>query len=114
GDQIGIEEIVLDRPWLNLVVDTTGAANWDIVPEGEPTGETDDSGLEMKLEQIEIIDGRFVYNDKEMDMLLELAGLNFDISGEMYGTATQLLAEGGSDRFSLAYEGTSFISNVSL
>src|SRR5690554_5021887 len=114
GDQMGIEEIVLDRPWLNLVVDTTGAANWDIVPEGEPAGETEGSGLEMKLEQIEIIDGRFGYSDKEMDMLLELAGLNFDISGEMYGTATQLLAEGGSDRFSLAYEGTSFISNVSL
>lgn len=114
GDQIGIEEIVLDRPWLNLLVDTTGNVNWDIVPEGEPTEASGDSGLEMKLEQIEIIDGLFVYNDKELNMLLELAGLNFDISGEMYGTATQLLADGGSDRFSLVYEGTSFISNVSL
>ena len=114
GDQMGIEEIVLDRPWLNLIVGKTGNVNWDIVPEGEPSDESSEGDLDLKLDHVEIIDGRFVHNDREMDMFIELAALNLKIAGEMYGTAAQLLAEGGSDRFTLNYEGTNYISNVAV
>ncbi len=110
----GIEEIILERPWLNLVVGQSGNANWDIVPEGESEAEPSQGDVELKLEKIEIIDGGFVYNDREANMLLKLANLNFNVSGEMYGTSAQLLAEGGAERFSLNYEGTYFISNVSV
>lgn len=115
GEQTGIEEIILDRPFINLIVGKTGNANWDIVPEGEPSEEASEGGdLELKLEKIEIIGGRFIYDDREVNMLLDMADLNFDISGEMYGSATQLVADGGSGSFTLNYEGTSYISAVSV
>ncbi len=118
GGQIGIDEIILGQPRLNLVVAQSGNVNWDIVPEGEPDTapkeELSEDELELKLEKIEIINGQFIYNDHEANMLLQMDGLNFDISGEMYGTATQLLAEGEAERFLLAYEGTNYISNVSV
>ncbi len=113
-EQIGIEEIVLEQPRLNLIVGQSGNVNWDIVPEGEPSEETTESDMELKLEKVEIINGLFVYDDREANMLLRLAGLNFNISGEMYGTAAQLLAEGGAEQFFLSYDGTSYISNLSL
>ena len=113
-EQIGIDEIVFDRPWLNLVVGQKGNVNWDIVPDGEAEEGSTGDAMELKLEKIEIIDGRFAYDDREINMLLELAGLNFNISGEMYGTSAQLLAEGGTERFSLNYDSTSYISNVSV
>lgn len=114
GEQMGIEEIVLDNPFLNLIVGKTGNANWDIVPEGEPTDEPSDDDLELKLDRIGIINGRFIYDDREANMLLEMAGLNFDISGEMYGTEAQLLADGGADRFTLTYDSINYISGVSM
>jgi hypothetical protein len=113
-DNMAIEEIVLERPWLNLIVGQSGNANWDIVPEGEPESEPSESEFDLKLDKIELINGNFIYNDREANMLLEMAGINLDISGEMYGTAAELLAEGGSERFTLNYEGTSYISGVSV
>ncbi len=118
GGQMGIDEIVLGQPRLNLVVAQSGNVNWDIVPEEQtdtiPEEEPSEDELELKLEKIEIIDGKFAYDDREANMLLQMTGLNFDISGEMYGTATQLLAEGEAERFLLNYEGTNYISNVSV
>ncbi len=118
GGQMGVDEIILGQPRLNLVVAQSGNVNWDIVPEGEPETapeeETAEDDLELNLEKIELIDGQFIYDDREANMLIQLDGLNFDISGEMYGTATQLLTEGDAERFLLAYEGTNYISNVSV
>lgn len=115
---MGIDEIILGQPRLNLLVAQSGNVNWDIIPE-EPTDTTaeeepSEDELDLKLEKIEIIEGQFIYDDREANMLLQMDGLNFDVSGEMYGTATQLLAEGEAKRFLLNYEGTSYISNVSV
>jgi hypothetical protein len=114
-ESIAIEEIILERPFLNLVVGKTGNVNWDIVPESQPDEESpSDEAMELQLEKIEIINAVFLYDDRESDMQLRLTGINFDVSGEMYGTAAQLLAEGKADRFSLRYSGVNYISNVSV
>ncbi|MGM0620414.1 MAG: AsmA family protein, partial [Bacteroidota bacterium] len=114
-DQIGIEEIILVSPRLNLVVGKSGDANWDIAKEsGEVSETTEESGMELQLEKIEITDANFIYDDRELDMLLQLVNININISGEMYGTAAQLLAEGTSEKLSLNYEGSNYISNLSI
>jgi uncharacterized protein involved in outer membrane biogenesis len=68
---MGIEEIILDRPQLKLVVGKTGNVNWDIAKESRPaTEEAESEGLDLNLEKIEIISARFIYDDRETDMLL--------------------------------------------
>jgi len=121
-ENIGIEEIILDRPVLKLVVGSTGNVNWDIAVESEETtevvssenGENEEDGLEIRLEKIEIKDAGFVYDDREINMLLNLDDIDIDISGEMYGTAAQLLAEGTAAQFLLNYAGVNYISNTSV
>ncbi|MGC9354721.1 MAG: AsmA family protein [Mariniphaga sp.] len=121
-ENIGIEEIILDRPVLKLVVGPTGSVNWDLMLESEEVaeavppvaGDTKEDGLVLQLEKIEIIDANFIYEDREIDMLLKFDDIDIDISGKMYGTAAQLLAEGTAAKFLLDYDGVNYISNTSV
>lgn len=121
-DNIGIEEIILDRPVLKLVVGPTGNVNWDLMLVSDEsaetvspaTGDTEDDGLVLQLEKIEIIKANFIYEDREIDMLVKFDDIDIDISGEMYGTAAQLLAEGTAAKFLLNYAGVNYISNTSV
>jgi len=121
-ENIGIEEIILDRPLLKLVVGTTGNANWDLVLDSDETSETmpaesdvaEEDGLVLQLEKIEITNANFIYDDRETNMLLRLDDIDINISGEMYGTSAQLLAEGTAARFLLNYAGVNYISNTSV
>ncbi len=113
---MNIGEIVLKRPQLKLVVGETGDVNWDLVLETKPEvpADTMESALELELDKIDISDALFVYDDRELDMLLRFEGINIGISGNMYGTAAELLAEGNAANFLLAYKGTSYISHTTL
>jgi hypothetical protein len=121
-ENIAIEEIILDHPVLNLVVGPTGNVNWDIAVESEQTPEVvstpsevnEEEGLELQLEKINIADANFIYEDREISMLLNLDDIDIDVSGKMYGTAAQLLAEGTAARFLLNYAGVNYISNTSV
>jgi hypothetical protein len=78
------------------------------------TKETEENGLVLQLEKIGIADANFIYDDQETNMLLRLDDINIGISGEMYGTSAQLLAEGTAARFLLHYDGVNYISNTSV
>lgn len=119
-ENMAIEEIILDRPVLKLVVGPTGNVNWDITLDSDENIETTsaantgtvDDGLVLQLEKIEITDANFIYDDREINMFLGLDDIDIGISGEMYGTAAQLLAEGTAARFFLDYDSVNYISNT--
>ncbi|WP_372934090.1 AsmA family protein [Mariniphaga sediminis] len=115
---IAIEEIILDAPRMNMVVGQSGNVNWDLAVESNegPKEELPEEGdgLEFQLEKIKLTDAGFIYDDKAANMLLRFENIDVDISGEMYGTAAQLLAEGKLERFSLDYGGVNYVSNIAL
>src|SRR5690606_5595303 len=51
---------------------------------------------------------------REINMLLGLDDIDINISGEMYGTAAQLLAEGTAARFFLDYDSINYIINTTV
>lgn len=119
-ENMAIEEIILVRPVLKLVVGPTGNANWDIALDSDEnsqipsavTSDTEDDGLVLQLNKIEITDANFIYDDREINMFLGLDDIDIGISGEMYGTAAQLLADGTAARFFLDYDSVNYISNT--
>jgi uncharacterized protein involved in outer membrane biogenesis len=119
-----IEEINLMQPKLNLIVGKTGNANWDVTNESESETrpeisaknyETDkEEAFAIQLEKIDIKNATVVYNDRETNMLLVFENVNLDVKGKMYGTATELQADGNVERFSVDYDSVGYISNVAL
>lgn len=119
-----IEEIILEKPKLKLVVNDVGKTNWDLMNSSGPqmVGQTSKSAqdratgnsFELQLEKISIKDASFLYDDKTAKIALGLSDINLDISGKMFGTSTELLTEGKAGEFTLKYNNVAYISNTSL
>lgn len=117
----GIEKIVIEQPLLNLLVNSSEKANWDITfPEnqGEVATETSatepEKPFEIRLEKIVINNGRMVYRDIPAELNLGLSGINLALDGKMYGTETTLNVTGKAGDFRVEYDSVQYISNVAL
>lgn len=117
----GIEKIVIEQPLLNLLVNSSEKANWDITfPEnkGEVATETSatepEKPFEIRLEKIVINNGRMVYRDIPAELNLGLSGINLALDGKMYGTETTLNVTGKASDFRVEYDSVQYISNVAL
>jgi hypothetical protein len=113
SEGISISSIRLDRPSINLVVNKSGKSNWDITktatnqqvkPEGKSTS--------VDLKKIEIRDAILVYNDESTPMLLSLRNGNFDISGALKGSNSQLNIMGKADSINFEYNSSRYVSNL--
>ncbi len=118
---ISIDDITLDKPQLKLVVNAAGNANWDLIKSGDSTEPesanqptTTDNSFKLQLDNIEINDATFLYRDNLAKMAVDFLGINFGITGKMYGSTTELITEGKVDDFNLNYSGVDYISNTSL
>ncbi len=114
SDNKSIDEIELLQPKLHLIVSKKENANWDIVEAPQEQKAEETGSFDMQLDKITIKNAVVIYDDRDANMLLGLDGINFDIEGEMYGTSAKLQANGSINRFSLYYDGSNYISNVSL
>ncbi len=115
GSNRSIDEIELSNPKLHLIVSEQEEVNWDVVESQEEQIPADTSqSFNLQLEKITIKNAHLIYDDRDAQMLLNLEDINFDLKGEMYGTSAKLEADGGIGRFSLIYDGSTYISKVSL
>ncbi len=127
-DGIVIHKIILDNPELTFKVTEDGKANWDITKaEEEPsqfvkvnyTGpETQEPAPEdefvMQLEEVIINGAKVIYDDKSLGLFLGFVGSDFNISGNMYGSTTELNSNGDVKQFSMIYDSTEYVTNTSL
>lgn len=114
-----IEEIILEKPSLNLVVAESGNVNWDVAPasgtaEKKSAAAADSEEFQLALENIEVNDAHLIYNDKLAKMRADLEDINLDISGEMFGNTTQLNIGGVVRDLTYSMEGVTYVSNTSL
>lgn len=117
----GIEKIVIEQPLLNLLVNSSEKANWDITfPENQGKVATETSAtepekpFEIRLEKIVINNGIMVYRDVPAELNLGLSGINLALDGKMYGTETTLNVTGKAGDFRVEYDSVQYISNVAL
>lgn len=116
-----LEEIILDGPKINLLANEKGENNWDVMNEGESVSSSkaaDQSATEddmkMQLDKIEIRDATFAYYDKPGNTKVLLENLDFTLSGELYGSTTQLETEGEIENLTFSYNDIKYISNTTL
>lgn len=95
-----IKSVIIDQPHVNAIVNSDGQANWDIMKDQqmpmediqrpESAGEPGASGLKMSLRRFTVNDGLLRYTDKESDMSAAMEDLDFNLSGNMAGSQTEL------------------------
>jgi uncharacterized protein involved in outer membrane biogenesis len=95
-----IKSVVIDRPFVNAIVNSDGQANWDIMkeqekpdgeaPQPESDGQAEAPGLKMSLRRFTVNEGRLRYTDRESDLSASVEDLDFNLSGNMAGSQSVL------------------------
>ena len=136
-----LNQILIDKPIINLLVLKNGKANWDIAkedsneamevssedkvaPEKEDVNKENNSSSEkesgsegsfkMKLKAFIINDANIVYNDKESDMSSIIKDLDFELSGDMTENNTNLKIETEIDEITYKMENVAYLNKAEI
>jgi hypothetical protein len=115
-DNLTINELILDKARLNLLVNKANKANWDIMPESgkAPASPKESSSFGMELSKIKINQATVSYNDLTLPMLVDFRDVNMEVKGKMYGNNTDLQLDGVAEQFNLEYDSTVYIAKTRL
>ncbi|MCC7505922.1 MAG: AsmA family protein, partial [Saprospiraceae bacterium] len=114
GDAVEINGLYLQKPVLNVYVLSNGKANYDITKPDDtakPAQETE-SGGKTKLDHYAISEGTLRYNDRSLDMDVEITGLEHEGSGEFYTDLYDLTMETHAQALSVNYGGIQYLRNA--
>lgn len=121
GDQIVVEEILLNDPKILVLVLEDGSANYDIAnpSEEEPVLEEADSedtsssenSINIGIERWAITNGEMVYNDQSLNFYTRLIGLSHEGSGDFTLDVLDLTTNTVIESASLGFEGVEYASN---
>ncbi|MEO9482791.1 MAG: AsmA-like C-terminal region-containing protein [Ekhidna sp.] len=129
GDQIIVEEILLDNPNILVLVLPDGQANYDIAKEGsadespqpeateevlDQTSSNEDADLSVGIEKWSIRNGKVVYRDQSMNFFTSITGLNHEGSGDFSLDVFDLTTRTTVDDVAMGFEGVEYVSNKSL
>jgi hypothetical protein len=86
SEPVAIKSVHLEKPMLEIYVTENGTANYDITlpseaPAEEPTAEADYSGLVIQLQEYSISGGHLLYDDRSIDVMVDIDGLDHAGSG---------------------------------
>jgi hypothetical protein len=109
-----VRSIIVDSPVINAIVLNDGSVNWDIMKESGAEAEVETESTEMKLllKEIVIHDGWVGYSDSESDMSAALSGLEFNMSGDMTSSRTNLLMAVTAQKVTFVMEGVKYLSGA--
>jgi uncharacterized protein involved in outer membrane biogenesis len=109
GDEINIKTIHILNPVVNAIVLADTTANWDIMKvteEDTVTTVEEPSAFKLGLKDLTITNGRIVYKDETMNLVTEIIGLNFNLSGDMTADFTALKTITTIDTLNLKMDGS--------
>jgi len=115
GSEINIKSIKVESPIVNAIVLADTTANWDIMKvsaEDTVTTVEEPSNFKLGLKDVTINNARIVYKDETMNLVTEMIGLNFNLSGDMTAYFTSLKTKTSIDTLNLKMDGISYMKNA--
>ncbi|MEM6395848.1 MAG: AsmA-like C-terminal region-containing protein [Bacteroidota bacterium] len=114
-----IAGIELVEPNINLLILESGLANYDIALASEDGVEeevvedaTGSEDMSFDIKYYEIVDGRFVYDDRAGDILLEIDGLNHKGRGDLTFEVFDLDTESQVEALTFVQGGIAYLRTV--
>ena len=117
GSEINVKTINISNPTINAIVLADSTANWDIMKvsaEDTVTTVEEPSNFKLGLKDLTITNARVVYKDETMNLLTEIIGLNFNLSGDMTADFTALKTHTNIDTLNLKMDGVNYMKNARI
>ena len=115
SDKIAINQLYFKKPDIKVYVLSDGQANYDITkPDPTATSSSTDTGESspIQLEKYVIEDGKILYDDRGLDMRLEIEALNHSGSGEFTSDIYDFVMKTDAGKLSVNYGGMQYLSKA--
>jgi vacuolar-type H+-ATPase subunit H len=112
-----INSVVIEDGLLNAIVLEDGSANWDIMADTSVESGSEDTGsaeMKVNLRNFEIVRGTIAYRDHEADMHVFLSDMEFNLSGDMSLSQTNLRMTLASGMITYLMEGTKYLDKTKI
>lgn len=112
GSTYEIKSIQVSDPFIYLKVLPDSAANWDIYKAPATTDTTTPSAFTLKMKSIKINNATVVYDDRLLNTLARVEGINSELSGDMTEKLTTLLTRSTVGSITVDYGGIRYLSQA--
>jgi len=107
-----IKSVVIDRAVVNAIYHEDGSANWDIAKDTTEVPVEEASTMKILLRKVLITNSSITYNDKTSDMQAYLRDVNFDLSGDMTSSETDLQIDMNAGEVTFVMEGMKYLNKA--
>jgi hypothetical protein len=112
-----VKSIIVDRAVVNAIVRKEGKANWDVMKDTTKAPEPAESksssgGMKILLKKVAVINSSISYVDESSHMQVYLRNINFNLSGDMTMSQTDLQMSLTAGEFTFIMDGTRYLNRA--
>ncbi len=113
GDKMEIKSFYLGQPKINLLVNDSGVANWDITfPDTAATTTDTATNFRMGLKRYELADANIVYDDRSMGFFAKLVNMDHTGNGDFTQDVFDLVTKTTAEKLTVGYGGVKYLTDV--
>jgi AsmA protein len=113
SSKVTIDKIYLNNALINIQVDSSGKANYNIYKGSKQSGnaKTDTASASLGIDQILVENSHLIYNDKSIPTRIEARGFNYTGSGDLSKDVFDLHTHTDIKSIDFSYGGQEYIAN---
>ncbi|URM38337.1 AsmA-like C-terminal region-containing protein [Flavobacterium anhuiense] len=112
---VKIDQIYLSDSFINVKVNPEGEANYNIYKSQEQASKAKDSSdTALKLERIEILNSKIVYDDKSTKVHFDAYGFNYLGKGDLNKAVFDLYSKANIEKLNIVYEDEPYLMNKKI
>ncbi|MGE8339708.1 MAG: AsmA-like C-terminal region-containing protein [Flavobacterium sp.] len=112
---VKIDQIYLSDSFINVKVNPNGEANYNIYKSQEQASQPkDSSNTALKLERIEILNSKIIYDDKSTKVHFDAYGFNYLGKGDLNKAVFDLYSKAKIEKLNIVYEDEPYLMNKKI
>lgn len=112
---VKIDQIYLSDSFINVKVNQNGEANYNIYKSQEQSSQPKDSSeAALKLERIEILNSKIIYDDKSTKVHFDALGFNYLGKGDLNKAVFDLYSKAKIEKLNIVYEDEPYLMNKKI
>ncbi|MDQ6470485.1 AsmA-like C-terminal region-containing protein [Flavobacterium sp. LHD-80] len=111
---VKIDQIYLSDCFINVKVNAKGEANYNIYKSSKPSNPKDSTETALKLERIEILNSKVIYDDQSTKVHFDAFGFNYLGKGDLNQSIFDLYSKAKVEKLNIVYEGEPYLMNKKI
>ncbi|TDP03674.1 AsmA-like C-terminal region-containing protein [Flavobacterium sp. 245] len=111
---VKIDQIYLSDSFINVKVNAKGEANYNIYKSSKPSNPKDSTETALKLERIEILNSKIIYDDLSTKVHFDAFGFNYLGKGDLNKSVFDLYSKAKVEKLNIVYEGEPYLMNKKI